>query len=94
MEIMANLTIQLPVFDAERKIEIDVTINGSKKRLHYRVELFDWSSCEEAIDKASCLKQMINAYDPNWQVVQIGEANEQSVQIMFREKAEHNWAIN
>ncbi len=69
---MANLTIQLPVFDAEHKIEIDVTINGKKKRLHYRVELFDWSSSEEATDKASCLKQMINTYDPNWQVVQDG----------------------
>jgi hypothetical protein len=29
---------------------------------------------------------MISTYDPKWQVVQIGEATEKNIQIMFREK--------
>jgi hypothetical protein len=85
---MANLTIQLPVFDAEHKIEIHVKVNGKKKRLHYCVELFDWDECEDPTNKASCLKHMINSYDPQWQVVQIGEATDKTIQVMFREKVD------
>jgi hypothetical protein len=83
---MANLTIQLPVFEAEHNIEIEVKVNGKGKRLHYRVELFDWDKCEKVEEKAVCLKNMISTYDPKWQVVQIGEATEKNIQIMFREK--------
>ena len=85
---MANITIQLPVFDAEHKIEIQVKVNGKKKRLHYCVEIFDWDECDDPTKKASCLKHMINSYDPEWQVVQIGEATDKTIQVMFREKGD------
>ena len=55
---MANITIQLPVFDAEHKIEIQVKINGKNKRLHYCVEIFDWDEmCETELPVPSIDKQ-------------------------------------
>jgi hypothetical protein len=86
---MANLTIHLPVFEAEHKIEIDVKVNGTKNKLHYRVELFEWNECEDSENKAQCLENVIKSYDPQWQIVQIGEATKDTVQIMFKEKKEH-----
>ena len=44
---MANITINLPIMDAEHKIEIEVKVNGKAKKYHYRVELFNWEECEE-----------------------------------------------
>jgi len=49
---MANISIQLPVFDAEHKIEIEVKVNGAKQKYHYRVEIFEWDECEEVENKA------------------------------------------
>lgn len=83
---MANITIQLPIIDAEHKIEIEVKVNGKKKKYHYRVELFEWEECSDVENKAVCLKSMINNYDPNWKLVQIGEATDKNISAMFREK--------
>ena len=82
---MANINIQLPVIDAEHKIEIEVKVNGKMKRYHYRIELFEWDKCIEVENKAICLKSMIDDYDPNWKLVQIGEATDKNISVMFRE---------
>ena len=82
---MPNITIQLPILDAEHKIEIDVKINGDKKKYHYRVELFEWDLCEEPETKAVCLKKMIDDYEPGWNLIQIGEASDKNISVMFRE---------
>ena len=82
---MANITIQLPIIDAEHKIEIEVKVNGKKKRYHYRVELFDWDECSDAKRKAICLRDKIDEYDPHWKLVQIGEATDKNISVMFKE---------
>jgi hypothetical protein len=82
---MSNITIQLPIIDAEHKIEIDVKINGQNKKYHYRVELFDWDECDVPEIKAVCLKKMIEHYEPGWNLVQIGEATNKNISVMFRE---------
>lgn len=83
---MANITIQLPVLDAEDIIEIEVKVNGKGRRYHYRVEIFDWQECEQIKEKAVCLQEMIKEYDPQWQLVQIGEVTDKNVSVMFKEK--------
>ena len=83
---MANISIQLPILDAEHKIEIEVKVNGKGKKYHYRVELFDWDECIETENKAVCLQQIITKYDPQWQLVQIGEVTDKNVSVMFKEK--------
>jgi len=82
---MANITINLPIMDAEHKIEIEVRVNGKAKKYHYRVELFDWEECEEVESKAVCLKNIIEEYDPRWKMIQINEATDKNISVMFRE---------
>jgi len=85
---MANINIQLPILDAEHKIEIEVKVNGKGKKYHYRVEILDWEECQKIDNKAVCLQDMLNKYDHNWQLVQIGEVTDKNVSVMFRERSQ------
>ena len=82
---MPSINIQLPVMNAEHSIEIEVRINGEKKKYHYRVEIFNWEGCTESMSHAECLKNMIGKYDEDWRVVQIGGPTNQSIPIMFKQ---------
>lgn len=84
---MSEICIQVPRMDDYKVIEVEVKVNGEKKRYNYRVELLDWdgkfSSTEERI---KFMRDMINNYDPNWQLFQIGAPTEKHVPIMFRQR--------
>jgi hypothetical protein len=84
---MPSINIQLPAMDAESSIEIEVRVNGEKKKYHYRVEIFKWEGCEHSISYADCLKSMIKEYDDNWRVIQIGGPTNQSIPVMFKQKS-------
>ena len=60
---MASINIQLPAMDAESSIEIEVRVNGEKKKYHYRVEIFKWEGCKQTLTHAECLETMIKEYD-------------------------------
>ena len=60
---MREVILQIPTFEAEQNIDIDVKINGKKRTLHYRVEIIDWENEEETTkEKISVLRRVI---DPN-----------------------------
>jgi hypothetical protein len=84
---MSEICVQVPQMDEYKVIEVEVKVNGEKKRYNYRVELFAWngkySSVEERI---KFMREMINNYDPNWQLFQIGNPTEKHIPIMFRQK--------
>ena len=82
---MASINIQLPSMDAESSIEIEVRVNGEKKKYHYRIENFKWEVCEESQSHAECLKNMIRHYDDNWRVIQIGGPTNHSIPVMFKQ---------
>ena len=84
---MPSINIQLPAMDTESSIEIEVRVNGEKEKYHYRVEIFKWEGCEQAISHAECLKTMIKEYDNNWRVIQIGGPTNQSIPVMFKQKS-------
>ncbi|MBN2357430.1 hypothetical protein JXO59_15050 [candidate division KSB1 bacterium] len=82
---MPNVSIQLPMIEADQSIEVTVTINGKKKQFNYRIEIFPWSECCDTRDKAECLKQVIKKYDQQWQLIQISEASQKDVTLMFKQ---------
>ncbi len=84
---MASINIQLPVMNAEHSIEIEVRVNGEKKKYHYRVEVFKWEGCEESMSHAECLKNLIGQYNEEWRVVQIGGPTNHSIPVMFKQKS-------
>ena len=85
---MSEICIQVPQMDNYKLIEVEVKVNGEKKRYNYRVELLDWegkfSSTEERI---KFMREMIHNYDPKWQLFQIGAPTEKHIPIMFRQRA-------
>jgi hypothetical protein len=84
---MPSISIQLPAIEADQQIEVEVKINGHKKQYHYRVEIFAWEDCPEPEEeKAHCLKRIIENYDKNWQLIQIGSPTEKTIPIMFRQR--------
>ena len=82
---MPNINIQLPVVEADQMIEVEVKINGQKKKINYRIEIFSWTKCLNFENKAECLKTMIQNYDQQWQVIQIGGHTDEYVPLMFKQ---------
>lgn len=86
---MAYIAVPIPNLPGKQDIEIEVTINGLKQQLHYRVELFYWEDCAiPAIDRAECIRQMLSKYDEDWTLYYIGAPTEEFVPITFVKKGE------
>jgi hypothetical protein len=82
---MATVSIELPPVEAENTVEVEVRVNGKKSLLSYRLEVFHWGEwCRPQERRADCLKRIINTYDGQWQLMQIGTPTEQIIPIMFR----------
>jgi hypothetical protein len=86
---MAHIAVPIPPLPGKQDIEIEVTINGQKQQLHYRVELFYWEDCKVPIvDRAECIRHMLEGYDQDWTLYYIGAPTDQFVPITFVKKSE------
>ena len=84
---MSSIAIQLPPVQTDDYVEVDLTVNGKKRRFKYRVEIFKWDEwCSPAETRAEGIRRMIKAYDPGWQLVEIGAPTKTIVPLMFRLK--------
>ena len=88
---MLQLAIPIPNLPGRQDIEIEMTINGQKQQLHYKVELFYWEDCEiPVVNRVECIKNMLSDYDDDWMIYFIGDPNENYVPITFIKK--EDWA--
>lgn len=92
---MKDVSIPLPDFLEKQIAEIEVTINGKKRRYNFRVESFQWEPEAEkwTVDqKIERLREKIENYNKSWELIQIFKPKEDSkfVQVLFREKAPLN----
>jgi hypothetical protein len=84
---MKEVVVQIPTYESEQNIEIDVRINGRRRTLKYRVEIVEWDSeDEETIDKVSTIKRIIKEHDRDWKLIQIGVPTQKNIPIMFQKK--------
>ncbi len=79
---MREICIHLPPMGAEDTIELELTLNGRKHLMSYRVETIEGGRR----DKISRLRRFIESYDPEWELVQIGSPGDDHVALMFRRK--------
>jgi hypothetical protein len=80
------IPIDIPPVDTENYFEVDVTVNGHKRQFKYRLEIFHWRDwCRPSEERVEGLKRMINTYDKNWQLMQIGVPTETVIPLMFRQ---------
>lgn len=97
---MKDICIPIPKFEENQIAEVEVTVNGKKRKFNFRVESFAWdptngngadttdiSIVEKKIQK---LKDSIESYDKHWQLVQIYTPTPGSkyIQVLFRQIAD------
>jgi hypothetical protein len=86
---MAHIAIPIPSQLGSQDIEVEVSINGQRQALHYRVELFFWNEYGvPPANRAECLNHILSNYDQNWTLYYIGLPTEKSIQITFVRKKE------
>lgn len=84
---MAYIAVPIPNLPGKQDIEIEVTINGEKQELHYRVELLRWADCPTpAADRVECIQYLLKNYDQEWSLFYIGAPSEEFVPITFVKK--------
>ena len=84
---MREITLQIPVLEAEQNIEIDVRINGRRQVMKYRVEIVEFEpEAGQKGDSVAVLRQVIREHDPDWQLVQIGAPLNHKIPVTFRQK--------
>ena len=93
---MKDICIPIPHFEENQIAEVDVTVNGKKQHYNFRVESFPWTlkSEEESGDsldvseKILTLRNMIESYDKNWELIQIftPKSDAHYIQILFRQR--------
>ena len=80
---MALICVPLPPLDRPRAVDVELTIDGVRQSLHYRVETLRWAEFEP-LSKASALQAFLAGHDPDWQLASIGVPSEDSVPVLFR----------
>jgi hypothetical protein len=99
---MSYIAIPIPNLPGKQDIEIEVTINGQKQALHYRVELFYWGDCfgfgqstpsfehnpigKGSLDRVECIRQHLSSYDQDWALYYIGAPTDDFVPVTFVKK--------
>jgi hypothetical protein len=84
---MPHIAIPLPPGKGKQDIEIEITINGQKQQLHYRVELFYWTDCQvPTVNRVECIRNLLSDYDEDWMLYFIGDPNDEFVPVTFVKK--------
>lgn len=84
---MREVVILIPDVEPEQNVEIEVRINGRSKTLQYRVELVNWEGTTPAPqERFTVLKHRIDAYDKDWELVEIGAPERENIPLVFRKK--------
>jgi hypothetical protein len=86
---MREIVLVIPDFEPEQNVEIEVSINGRRRTLHYKVELLSFEA-EGAPpkDKVTVLRHRIAQVEKDWELVEIGAPDQDKVPLMFRRKGE------
>ncbi len=80
---MAQICVPMPPLDRPRAVDVELTIDGVRQSLHYRVETLLWADYG-SLPKAHALQAFLDGHDPAWQLTAIGVPSDDSVPVLFR----------
>nr|WP_320118440.1 hypothetical protein [uncultured Marinifilum sp.] len=96
---MKDICVPIPFTKGSNLAEIEIKIEGRKRKIQYRIESFRWELKDnsdnaknypkgESLLKIKNLKQAIANYDNNWELIQIYAPSKVSkfIQVLFRKK--------
>jgi hypothetical protein len=98
---MKDLCVPVPYLNEKEIAQVDVTIGGEKKKYQFRVESFPWDLDDElsgrvtedevtqSLLRITRLKNAINSYDPEWELLQIFTPSENArhIQVLYRKRS-------
>ncbi len=81
---MLQLAIPIPNIKGKQDIEIEMTVNGQRQKMHFVVEVYRWDECTTDSDnRIECIKQLVNDYGNEWMIYHIGMPTEEYVPLTF-----------
>jgi hypothetical protein len=90
---MWHIAIPIPSQLGTQDIEVEVSINGQRQALHYRVESFYWNEYA-GLSRQSCRYWItLSNYDHNWTLYYIGLPTDKSIQITFVRKKKLSFSL-
>lgn len=96
---MKDLCIPIPNLKDNQIAQLEVTVGQEKLKYQFRVESFLWETDEDisnrlkdhvshSLTRISRLKQAIESYDKDWELIQIFTPADYSkyIQVLYRKK--------
>ena len=81
---MLQLAIPIPSITGTQDIEIEMTINNQRQKMHFRVEVYSWNDCEMLTEnRIDCIRDLVNKYGKEWMIYHIGIPTEDYVPLTF-----------
>lgn len=81
---MLQLSVPIPNIKGKQEIEIDMTINGQKQKMHFMVEVFPWEACVVDTDnRVDCIRELVSDYGQEWSIYNIGIPTDDYVPLTF-----------
>jgi hypothetical protein len=96
---MRELCIPIPDFEENQIAEIQLTVGGKKAQYNFKVESFPWDVVDElttlkdkttiSLARIQRLKNAIESYDKNWELIEIFTPAENSkyIQVLYRKRS-------
>jgi len=81
---MLQLSVPIPNITGRQEIEIDMTINGEKQKMHFMVEVYPWSACPATdANRINCIRDLVKDYGNEWTIYDIGMPTDTYVPLTF-----------
>ena len=81
---MLQLSIPIPNVKGKQDIEIEMTVNGQRQKMHFIIEVFQWDECEvDTENRVDCIRELVHNYGNDWMIYNIGVPNDSYVPLTF-----------
>lgn len=82
---MSMICIPIPDLHKHATVGVEVTINGERRVMNYRVESFPWTEDAYTTARIDELRHFVADYDSTWELVQIGPPDGGLISVTFRQ---------
>lgn len=86
---MRGIHLPLPDLEENETAEFTVLLKEKQKSYNFKLEVFPWVSVNsEQVERINMLRNAINTYNPDFELIQIytPAENAESIQVLFRKR--------
>jgi hypothetical protein len=82
---MPSICIPTPPLNTIKTVDVDVSIDGRPRQIHYRVETLELPPDQHG--RIEALRTFIAERGDDWLLIQIGSPSQDRVPLLFRQRA-------